>query len=564
MRNQILEDSEKDANDPIVVAAQRIIGDVDLSGSTIKRALKVEDTLICGRLILSQGAILQAGASFKGTTILAAEGDARFGALVAHGLSVRGNINMAGLMTGAILMKDAEIERSVRLEDAVFGALDLHNAQAASLVISDARQSNRIALEVVDVLRSLPAQETARDWLGGHPHQFIRGVVRMSDLQLDGQLRGERFVSEGVTILNDARVREARFRLAEFGALDMRGINVTADIRLYGATLGMGLPENSGDQGCAPREVPFFNFDFVDMSDARIGRNLLLEAWPGQNGAGNRASTSMATLCVDRVQVAGRFTLSGMNAKMLSLRSASIGSELAFGSLGTHHFSATELDLSDSSTGTLRVDSATRFPKASRFNDLALRNVVMNSGANGLKIALADLSPRDRIAAFDAIKKGYAASNQTAAALDVAMLREHAITETRPIWAKPFRWLVWALSGHGLRPGRTVLSVLVASVMGAFVALYAPESMAFLQGRNSSQLAPSPGPQPKRWWLFFDALIFSFDRLMPVVSLNDAHKKIQFRAKPWTRIYFAVHAFFGLLLAATAVGVVGQSLGLGG
>ena len=391
VRNRILNESGKNHNSPIVISEERIIGDIDLSGVTVTRKLKLEDKLICGRLIL-QKAVLQAGASFRGTTILAMEDDARFGALVAHGLTALESVDMAGLKAGAILMKNAKVENAIRLGDTVFGGLDLHNAQGTSLVISYARQSNRLALDVVEVLRSLPAQETADDWLGGHPHQFIRGVVRLSDLQLDGQLRGEHFVSEGVTILNDARVHEARFRLAEFGALDMRGFNVTTDIRLYSAILGKGLPENSGGQSCAPREVPFFDFDIVDLSDAHIGRHLFLDVWSGENGKASRASDSLATLCMDRVQVVGNLTLSGMKAEMLSLRSSSIGGELAFRSVGTHHFSATELDLSNSSANTFHVSSATRLPPASRFNDLAVRNVIVDNGISGLKTALMSLS----------------------------------------------------------------------------------------------------------------------------------------------------------------------------
>ena len=558
VRGQIMAASKKKTDEPIVISAPRIIGDIDLSGLTLTRILKLENKLICGRVILS-GAVLQAGASFKETTILAAKNDSRFGALVAHGLKAFGDVNMSGLKTGAILMTEAEVAGTVRLDKAYFGALDLHNAQAASLVLASARQSNRIALKLVKMIRTLREPETAVKWLGDYPLQFIRGVVRLSDLRLDGQLRGVRFVSEGVTILNDAIMREARFRFASFGALDMRGLNVAADLRLYGATLG--LPENEGAQNCALREVPFFDIDFLDLSYARVGRNLLLGAWPRTNG---QESRSLATLCLEHMQVAGDIVLSGMKARTLSLRNTSIGGALKFESVGTHDFSATALDLTNSSAATLTVGEATRFPRGSRFNGLAVRNIDLSSTVGSLENSVEDLSPQERIAAYAAFERAYAASNRTEDERDMAYLRERADTETGPIWLRPFRWLADALSGHGLKPWRTLFWTLFALAVGTVAALRAPDARKFLQDQNDHPSAPPTGARRRCFWLCVDAVIFSLDRLIPIVSLNDEHKEIQFRAKRWTRVYFTFHALFGLFLAAAVVQVIGQSLGLSG
>ncbi|MEP2028813.1 MAG: hypothetical protein ABJI96_08920 [Paracoccaceae bacterium] len=564
LRLTILKENNLEPESAIDLSGIQILGDLDLSEIEFRRPLQIEDATLCGRLVMWPRTVFKRGATFKGTTVLTGPDDPRSGVIVAHGMRSAADMDFTDVRTGAILMKGAKIEGRVDLEGAEFGAVDLHGGEVGTLTITAAFQSNAIALELARVLQRPPDVLNTRDWLGDHPPIFLRGVARLSDLQVNGQLNGEGFRSEGVTILNDAKVEEVRFRQSHFGALDMRGVHVSTDVRMMGATLGDGLSSLAGEIGCAPREVMLFAIDFVDFSGAHIGRDLKLEAWQATANGSHKRTQLKAPTCMARMQVAGHVDISGIDAGALSFRATQIGQSLKLETSESGALTVRHLDLKDAAARTLVLGSNLRFPEMTDLADITLERIDSPEGPETIKAAMSKTTIAVRTVGYLAFERAFANSGDLLAARDVAHFREHAITEARPVWAKPFRWVANALSGHGLRPERTLFALLVASFVGMIVALQAPEARAFLARQNASPPARPSAQCERRAWIFFDAFFLSFDRLIPIISLNDEHKKIVFRAKRWTRVYFVVHGIFGMLLAATAIGVLGKGLGLNG
>jgi hypothetical protein len=130
------------------------------------------------------------------------------------------------------------------------------------------------------------------------------------------------------------------------------------------------------------------------------------------------------------------------------------------------------------------------------------------------------------------------------------------------------RELAERLGGYGLRPERTLLVAAMLTLLGALVAFMSIEGRWFLfrqvlaNPRLRRRRSRASRMNALRFWLCVDAISLSFDRLIPLITFSEAHKKLRFKQQPWVRAYFSLHVLFGLLLAATVVTLIGQSIGL--
>ena len=545
---------------PLVFSEIAISGRLDLSGAEFPFSVSFESSIFCGDLNLV-GSTLSRNFNVKSSVFLFDHLNPSPGLIVASDMTVGGNFEVTSSQVGAAILRDADIEGRFSFNASKVGHLSFRAGSAGSVELTNTKQLAALSKLTGDsLLNFAPDEATRRLRTAGYPSVFVASTLHFSGASIAGQFIAIDLISEGAILLNDTDVLEVRMRRAQLGAMDFRGLSSQLDVRLFGVQFIASLAETI-TFGCNP-EVPHFKIKVLSLDGASIGRNLYLSDW--HDDSGQMSSESKGLLCLSWMRVGGSIDLTGLTAASINLDHSHVARDLVLSRRGggdldvKQNFSAIGV-----TSQRIVMGSGFCFPSSINLEGAKFELVKFTNDDEPSSQILGALSEvphgRDRASALYAFESSYRSGADTRTADDLAVSRETTETTLMPVFLRPPRWIAYVVGGYGYRPSFTLFWLISLTLVGAVVALRSREGRQFVVGQS---IGGGISRRRRRIRNYFDAIVFSFDRLVPLVSVNELSKKVQFRTAFWVRVYFVGHAIMGFLLAATALGVAAGAIGI--
>ena len=554
----------------------RVLGTTSVNNSILPFALELTDAVFCGHVTFRNTRFLQS-LDMRNVVIVAGAGKKEEGVINLNGATFDAGVRIEKSYTGGILISRAEVADSLSLSGSVFGFVSAQESTMSRLSLHKSKQRVVVAQRAIaDLRRNGSVLEPFPVGLFGSYIDLVRAEVK-------GTLYGDHLHTDGAVVAQAARFGNLRLKSASLFAADFRQIRVGQDVDLAGATIGRGEP--ALEVGCDFERSMRKNVDFVAFRGAEIGGNFLLVDYEPFGKTSSEPSMSERVLCLNEMYVEGRLDLRGFRGSRVDLRWSTIESGLFLaqesGALWTPDFARAELRLDNSRIDTLYLANVTPFPRKTGLGGAMFRRVrgtridekderrPMTSVETAEEVArFVSLIPFESVGreGYRALQEPFRMAGEEEAFRRLALAEEQRVTEMAEGIYWLWRVLTYALSGHGLRPERTLLCALLVSTVGAYVFMTSVEGRKFLErldvGKFRLDSRKDALLNPNYEWYFVNAWIFSWDRMMPIVDISRSHRALTFRNSPWVRAYFAGHVMVGWLLAGAAFGVVSEQLGL--
>ena len=542
-------------------------GAVELSSIELPHALSISNAIFCGDIVLGS-AVVDGPLRLSRVLLL---GDAKTEGLF-HGIDgvFSGGLSFDQVRGGLFIFPRAKIG-TFSLTESSFGSLSLRKGILQELILQNSQQSSKIAERALSLVVSR-FTKPEDDPLDPFSSRLVGNQIDLAESRTAGEFYADRLMADGVLSAFNARFDSVRLKASTLSAIDMREVTVHGDVDLSGASIGVGNGESK--IGCVFKRADLLDVDAVIFRDAVIGGDLVMRAErPRQGVSGEKRVTSDRTICLNEVSIAGDLDLSGLEAPAIYLREGRIGGALRladhFGNVPTLSETQNPMDFSFSKSGNILLENSWQFPARTRLRgakfgalEILIRdgNLVRSAMASEEAAIMIDIldplaftvSGREPHRIF---QRTFNALGRTEAIPILAFAEERRVTEASSWWRKPFRYLSLVLGGYGHRPIYTFLVAILATFIGAIVFVNTPEGRKLTWDQHQSL-------QNYRFWRVVDALNFSFDRLIPIVTIDKSHGDVRFTSSPWVRQYFVFHTVLGWLLTSAVVLVITESLGL--
>lgn len=548
----------------------KILGWLDAPES-VPYSLEISKSVFCGPIDLSSSKF-NGHLHLKENLVLAGPDDPREGVIFADGISVSDSFELQFSRFGALIVRRATIGQTLGITEATFGHLSLARTQVNLLALARSKQSESIAGRAKAWFEE---QAGEGRYYNGYPTAFFASNAEMWDVVVADELYGDKFIAEGAVSAHRLKAGTVRFHFANLRAADFRELN-SNKVEFKGTILGQTSHRDNCDINVARR----YHTDFVSFSSASVATDFEFVSRKNDDDVTVRTSVT-GPLCLRNMLVNGALDLSGLTASKLDLTETVVGRSiiLSHPAHGRTKFTGkdAEASLSRLQTESIIFDTQNRLPPTLQMPYATIektpflrnsgRSVSLADGVSGLLSGVEDKT--SKIVALDVFINTLSANGQggDSGALEFQKLQTQ--TDLLPFGAARITGeIAEVLGGYGLRPARTIFFALLLAICGAATVFQSVEGRWFLfrqvlanpRFRSRKNRANQMGPL--RFWLWVDALVLSFDRLIPLVTIADAHKKLRFAQQPWVRAYFSLHALLGLLLAATVITVIGQTIGL--
>jgi len=539
--------------------------------------LSISDSVFCGNIHLASS-VFSGDVFLKRNLVLAGSGETREGLIYASGVRVANDLELQHSRFGGLIASGIRVGGTLGVTDAAFGHASFADGQMQILALAQSRQSSDIYARTRSWIDEKYDSSKGED-IEDYPNDFFANNVELWRAVIGKEFYGDALYLDGAISALGLTVDLLRFHFATLPAADFRDL-IAQNVELKATTLGA----TSNRDTCSVDVALRYATDFVSFSGANISETF--EVISKENETGRHLSTATGRLCLNNMRVEDTVDVSGLRAEILDLSETQTGAKLALASdsHGDTSFSGALriLDLTGLATPRLTVSQETKLPSDTRLSAVSLGTLNFHDTGD----QTAGLVPR-----IGSLVKGIEIDVQKSVALRVfaetlrgdglateasALDFERAKAQTDALgWTarRVLREIAERLGGYGLLPSRTLWVAVIAVASGAIVAMQSLEGRHFLVHQIKPRarqvfFVRRQNKAQRRWksfliaWIWFDALVLSLDRLIPLVTISEAHKKLSFRHQPWVRAYFALHALMGLLLAATVITVIGQSIGL--
>lgn len=556
----------------VALSSFRVMGSFSVPVGVLTLSIRFEHVIFCGHV------------NFRGVEFKKHVGIQKALILSAPNGSLEGIFNATRATFGSdVLIEDSRIGAVVIPRASVAGVLSVSGSQLGFFTMRESRAERFTTLKTVQskaifkrAKRALAAGDD--DALYPFPNAILDSYFDMLDTRIEGEVYGDELRTDGPIASQSARFRNLRFRRADIFAADFRGIVVEQDIDLAGATIGRVGGTRVVE--CDFQKSWHQSIDYVSFRGARVGRNILFVDDERNNGEKPIPSTSFRMVCLNEMEVGGRVDLRGFTGSRLDLGRSEVGKGVILAneerSIWQPEDNVAELRLEQSVLGGLYLANITPFPEQTWLSGAVISRIGMTvfddkgSRRGALAVEAAEhisgflnrmpahLAQRESYRTF---QNAFREAGEWEAVVTLRLAEEKRVTED----AEGLRWLArkvaYMLGGHGLAPEHTALFALIVVVVGTCVFRFSKAGKSFLYPKD-----PAGWNARRRVgvtaWKFFDAVIFSIDRLIPIVEINKLHREVVFESERWVRTYFVVHAVLGWLLAAAVLGVAAESLGL--
>ena len=556
---------------PAKVAITRALvhGKVDLSGALLPFELEITDSIFCGPVIIN-GTQFSRDVSITDSIVLMGRDDQRYGVISGQAVRVAGNLRLNKIRAALVSLPRARVNGLIGIADSHLGMVSLNEGHAHRLVLRGTHVDSNPIRHISDLMKMKredqqqhPDYDPLMSAVAEYP--FLYNMVDLVDARIVGEFYADDLVTDGPIAGQHAEIGNLRLRQATVHAMDFRSARVGRDVDLRGIEVKL----SNVSPGCVFDLVYKWKGNFVAFTHARIGGSVILRhnRLPNNDTDALAARACIPEICLNEMDVFNDIDLSGLNADRLNLSGTDVGGAVELADEFNHAKIQNALDLSQVVSRWLRLADDQMLPSDTTFAGATFGRLDVIEGdlAENLIAVLKPLSDTtETTASYSSIAATLTQMEETAAAARVRIAREDRLTAQASPLIKAWRRVQFILGGYGYAPMNTLLSALTATVVGAFFALLSTHVRIFL---GSLQRKDSPstliGYITKVVWMFFDALVFSFDRLIPLVSINGQHKDISFEGEPWIRAYFVAHTIFGYLLAAAVLKMVSQAIGIG-
>ena len=307
---------------------------------------------------------------------------------------------------------------------------------------------------------------------------------------------------------------------------------------------------------------------------------------PGNSDAIN--SHSAQRLCLNEMEIDGRVDLRGYSGNSVDLRNSNIRLGLIL--QDTHvdskwepDWGEAELLLDNARIGALSLGRNVPLPRYTRVSGTSIGHLrvvtTAQSGMRSLMNAQAsaklvkswidkfpfELAGRE---AYHVFQEVYSSSGEKEAVRTLRLAEEQRVTKEMKDRSIRYWWrqFVNVLSGYGYAPENTMICALFLVGFGAIVFYKSEEGMDFLLAYESHEPKMSVQTNRRKFLRFSyricDSIVFSLDRMIPILEIRETHKYIGFNAERCIRIYFVGHTILGWILSATLLGVIAKTFGL--
>ncbi|MFL4468963.1 hypothetical protein ACERZ8_03420 [Tateyamaria armeniaca] len=560
---------------------------VSLSGLTVVGAfnapprfpysLTISGSVFCGNMGL-RNSVFGGNLFLTSNLVLAGSGETREGLILAQGLHVANDLELQFSRFGGLIASGIRVGGTVGVTEAVFGHASFADGEMQVLALARSRQSSDIYNRTrswIDEKYDLSSNEP----IEGYPNVFFANNVELWRAVIASELYGDALRVDGAISALGLEVDLLRFHSASLPAADFRDL-IARNVEVKASNLGAASNRDTCSIDVAFRYVT----DFVSFAGANIGESIEVNSI--EVAKVRHPSIATGRLCLNNMRVTDTVDVSGLSATILDLSETHAGVKLALASdiHGDTTFPNTNqiLDLTGFATPRLTVSQTTKLPSDTRLSAVSVGSLDFHDAGDQTSRLVTRIGFLvDSIGIDDqksvALRVFAETLRSNGLVTEASALEfERAKTQTDALgWSarRVLREIAERLGGYGLMPNRTLWVALVAVLFGAVVARLSLEGRYFLYRQivprlRQVSLAQRRDKIRRKWkreliaWIWFDAVVFSFDRLIPLVTINDAHKKLRFRHQAWVRAYFVIHALLGLLLAATVITVIGNSIGL--
>ncbi len=563
-------------NRPTTLSLQGLLlfGDFSLINKDLPFGLTFENAIFCGHVNL-YGTSVPRSVILRTVLVLSGPNAKVEGVINANGTSVGADLIVEDSHIGAVLASRSTVRGRLSLAGTRFGYADFSGTSALALAVPKSVQSNDVVQRVKDNVPEL-AQK-----MRPIKEFFLSGFIHLVDAKIEGEFYGDDLVTDGPVSSQFASYRNVRLKGAKLRALDFRHVTVQLDVDLARSTIG-GESELD-ERGCFfERSDSVKSLDFVSFRNARIGGNLLITAGSERNNTKIVPASSKKLICINQTHVGGNLDLTGFEGDRVDLRHSQIGNALVLaadtGLVYRSNPKTGSLNLANARMEAFHVASNVVLPENTIVSGAQIGSVYVSildrgslRGAKGAEaentvVALLATIPFENIGrgGYRVFRDAFRKVAQEDAANTVSLAEEKRVTTDD---SKGWRWLTrkmsYVLGGYGLRPDFTFRIALIAITIGAVVFRYSSEGRIFLFAQSNPQASLGIYRTAKftTFWSWFDAVIFSVDRLIPIVTINKKHGDLQFLSSAPVRAYFVFHNVLGWLLGATVFLVISESLG---
>ncbi|MDE0520709.1 MAG: hypothetical protein OXH79_01995 [Boseongicola sp.] len=462
----------------------------------------------------------------------------------------------------------------IGLADARTGLFSLNEGRARRLVLrgSEVRAGLIDGWFPPDANRQdeIPDQSTLANATKNYP--FIYNMIDFVDSEISDELYADEMLSEGPIAASHARIGNLRLREATLNAADFRNVRIARDVDFRGARISAPGASN----GCIIDNVYKQDANFVALSQSKIGGSILFRnnRSPGSGSANGKRAQVNGQLCLNDVEVGNNVDVSSLDANGIVLSGSDIGGAVLLADVNDHAVVRNALDLSLLTARRLQLSTDLTLPVETSLAGAAIGQIALvdlekdADPALSLKNMLSNLtSSVDTLASYRAVAASLRNMEDTDAASQLEIAREHRLTESAASLHWLWRIIQWVVGGYGYAPLNTFFVAIFTTMIGALVAYLSDDARKFLDSlQRPAAPAKARGGEfidVRNLWLAFDAFVFSLDRLIPLVSINGKNKEVLFRKQRWVRAYFVGHSLLGYLLSATALQFVAEAIGVG-
>ena len=556
----------------------RVAGSISLAKASFSYSLRLEYVAFCGDVNI-RDTHFHEPLEIHRSVIVSQDDSSLEGIINGIGATFDADVLIENSRVGGVLLARGRVAQTLSVSGSQMGFFSMRETSAGRMAALKTVQSETIAQRAESGLSSSndPSIQPLPKPLFGSYFDIVEAVV-------SGEAYADHLHTDGPIASNLARFGNLRLKNANIFSADFRQIRVDENVDLAGTTIGRGQP--SVDVGCNFERSQHEFVDYVAFRGADIGKHLLLIDYIPSSRSTPTQSSSTRVLCLNEMKIGGRLDFRGFRGNKIDLRHSEIGAGLVFaddhGTIWQPEVSDTELRLEHSDIGTLFLGTDTPLPAkthlvGAKIGGVRLTKVMDNGTRRWIPATMAakkvgefldridfDLMGRE---AYRVFQDAFRSLGESEAVDALRLAEENRVTENSTGLHWIVRCIANALGGYGLAPDRTARIALVLIVIGGLVFRFSKAGCSFLGGRDPISTSTTTKCQREcnvrvNIWKTIDSLIFSFDRLIPILEISDEHKHITFFEQRWVRMYFVLHTIVGWLLAASLLAVASESLGL--
>ena len=554
IKNHSKQKPNKDKSVPLrlMFKDMRLEGDLMLPDG-LDFEIAFENVSMCGKVELR--GLFTRSVSFKNVVVTEYSAPGLFSA---SGAEFEKSVSLKGLVAGSIDLDKVKAADKIELTLARFGHLKLSRAKSPDLLMSSAAQLN----DIHERYSTTQPQRNAKE-------HSLGAVIELTSAKISSLVYADWVRVEGGISAQWLETADLRFQIAKIAHADFR--NIRADeVKFGGSTLGRKNAKTL--PLCGLGSVLISDPLILSFEDARISGDFLLKTRVLPNGERTKTFAHQR-LCLNGMIVGGKLELAGLNAQHLDMAGVRAGHVLQLASLDRgpvvwKDAKTAQLNLSHAYIKRISVSEKLAAPGTLTLTGATIGSIenASDPGAqfqshNVLATMIASLSdPSARIPGYHILETTLTALGNIDGARDMAFERLRSQTDTLcwtcSVWSFSRKLLAKTsenLGGYGLKPERTMICALVVVIVGALIAGLSATGRALVEVRLERPVG--------RGRLAFELLLLSFDRLIPLVSLDKLYSEWVF-SDFILRSYFVLHALMGLMLAGSVVTFVSRSFGL--